>query len=65
MIGRAEKKVKNEAKRQMHNMSSDEDLSQNLQEPARKTNPKSRERPVIRSGSDGVLIESEDRVWRE
>ena len=43
MIGRAEKKVKNEANRQMHNMSSDEDLSQNLQEPARKTNPKSRE----------------------
>jgi hypothetical protein len=41
LVGRR-KKVKNEANRQMRNMSFDEDLSQNLREPAPKTNPKSR-----------------------
>jgi hypothetical protein len=44
MTGRADKKVKNKANREMRNMNSDEDLRQNIREPARKTNPKSRER---------------------
>jgi hypothetical protein len=39
-------------------MNSDEDLSQDHSEPARQTNPTSRERGVIESGSDGDAIES-------
>jgi hypothetical protein len=44
MIGRARKKAKNKANREMRNTNFDEDLSQNLREPARKTNPKSGQR---------------------
>jgi hypothetical protein len=44
MIGRAEKKVKNKADCEIRNMNFDEDLSQNLPELARKTNPKSGQR---------------------
>jgi hypothetical protein len=53
MIGRAEKKVKNKANCEMRNMNSDEDLSKNQRVTARKTNPKSLERGVIRSGNEG------------
>jgi hypothetical protein len=44
MIGRAEQKARNEANREMRNMNSDDDLSQDRPEPARETNPRSRER---------------------
>ena len=49
----------------MRNMNSDEDLSQDLRKPARETNPKSRQRWVIGSGSDRVGMKAEGRRWKD
>jgi hypothetical protein len=56
MIGGAEKKATKQSHREIPNMRSDEDLSQNRPEPAWETNPRSRERRVIGSGSDANVM---------
>ena len=57
--------MKNKANREMRNMNSDEDLSQNFLELARKTNPKSRERCSDRVRKRWRCDEAEDHVWRD
>jgi hypothetical protein len=65
MIGRAEKKVTKQSHREIPNMRSDDDLSQNGFETACKANPSSRKHRVIGSGSDGNVVESEDQARRD
>jgi hypothetical protein len=65
MIGSTEQKAQNGVNREMRNMKSDEDLRHNRPESAQRSNPISRERRVIVSGSDGDVIESEDQVRRD